>query len=204
MNILEAAETGNLIVFNQYMEHENIRMELNNKDSEGNTVLMIACKNSQILIVTKISELLKKQPDWPNCPEINQVNTAGESPLILVCRFSNNIYLLHLLLNTFPNINVNIRSNMGNNAIINACVNLHTNFVQRLLLVPGINVTIPNKQGFTPLGITQRKLDMIANNTNPAVLIKINKCKSIINHITNFLIQEQRNQQLKFNFNNRR
>lgn len=203
MSILETAANGNLKLFNQYMEHKNIRAELNTKDVDGNTVLMVACKNGNIMIVAKITNFLKTQSDWPNCPEINQVNVMGQSPLMLTCRWSNNIYLIHYLLNVFPNINVRIRDNSGNDAILNACFNIKPNFIKILLQVQGIDVTIPNIKGFTPLIYAQKRLEMIGNSQLPGALNNAKKFNSIISHINTFLTRQQHLEEMRSRYKHR-
>ena len=67
MDIFDAIKTGNIDRFNEL--YDIIQNSL--IDNEGNTLLMIACKNGQPAIINKIYTLLSRQSCWPNCNDIN-------------------------------------------------------------------------------------------------------------------------------------
>jgi ankyrin repeat protein len=140
MDIFDAIKTGNIDRFNEL--YDIIQNSL--IDNEGNTLLMIACKNGQPAIINKIYTLLSRQSCWPNCNDINKKNNMGETPLILACKYSRNIYAINLLLTRFRNININETNDRGESAFVFACSlpNDPIATINRFLEIPNIDVTI--------------------------------------------------------------
>jgi ankyrin repeat protein len=134
MDIFAAARTGNVEIFNQRLSPDFPRINLNGRDINGNTPLMIASKHGRSEIVNIIFTILSQQADFQTGPEINQVNTRGESALMLACGRFGNLTTVTMLFNNFPNININQANNQGNTALMFACYHPFNNEILDYLL----------------------------------------------------------------------
>lgn len=129
------------------------RMNINSKDSKGNTVLLKACKEGRFSI---IEELLKNQKI-----SINEANDKGVTPLFALCNAKDNQ----------PRENINLfmhssitKKGMGFFAVENILSETNETFkFISLLIKAGANITHKNRQGKTAFDIA------VATYNEPAI-----------------------------------
>lgn len=144
--LLLAAQGGNTPAFQALMEAGADINARNGGDSHKTTALMAASFDGRLEII----RLLLQRSDL----EINAQSAGGETALMYACRgHDDRLDVLEALLQ-FQGINVNLQdTNNGSTALMNAVIgHVGGGFVQmteRLVQVPGIDLTLRDKNGQT-------------------------------------------------------
>ena len=118
-------------------------VSVNDRGTDYNTPLIVACDNGK----TKVVEKLLEHPDI----DVNARNVHGTTALMAVCRSkSDNTAIAEKLLNR-PEIDVNIKNRDKVTALIWACCAGKTKIVEKLIDRPDIDVNAQNITGGTAL-----------------------------------------------------
>ena len=118
--------------------------DINAKDANGNTILLIAIILEKMEIAKKI---LLEEEDNIN---INFVNKYNQSALILASERPNMIEITKMLLER-NDININIKDNYGNTALMNSVIDKNEVITEMLLERDDIDINIKNNDGSTAL-----------------------------------------------------
>lgn len=167
----------------------NNKDEINKKNDEKWTALMIAVQNNRDFCILEEIKLLIK-----NGAVINEKNSFGDTALILATTKSKNhenleLELIELLLNN--GADVNLQNNIGYSALIETIKNIPTeNNLQviKLLLDKGANVNLETHSGNTALILFAK--EMVRNeNKNYANTMRV--IKILIEYGADLYIQNE-------------
>jgi len=140
MDIFEASKVGDLARIN-YLINQGI--DINSKDPDGNTPLMIAC-------VYKHLDIVKS---FRNIPGIN-VNTQNvymeETALILACQYNMGDDIVEELLQ-FPGIDINLGDSNNRTPLMHSIYENHSFIAKVLIQNPNIDVNKYTVRGYTAL-----------------------------------------------------
>ena len=135
--LMSASFKNNIDVVNILI---NYGANLNMRDINGNTALILACENGYFGIVDR---LIQKTPD------INIQNIQGINALMMACK-SGNLRIVKRLLE-LPNININARDFPGDTALIFACRSDKVDIVKLLLETGRVDINAQDQYGLTAL-----------------------------------------------------
>lgn len=130
------------------LEHENIRLDIKNKD--GNTVLHYFCASYPFPDCHKIGKMM-----FQKGASATATNNIGESPLHKAI-FNSYVRLLMVQLLLENNVDVNAQNQSGETAL-HYCVRLGREDLMQVLLTAGANPLVKGKDGKTLLEIAERE-----------------------------------------------
>jgi len=153
--------------------------QFNNKDIDGNTILILSCKIHHLGIESKfIKSILTTDID------INSKNNDGHNALMFLCanKYDNDLNIKLLL--DREEILINEINNLGKSALMYACDNCNFKIIKLLLNKSDIDIYHQDNLGNT---ILINLCSNIAN--NPFIIVKLIKSKFKIDDI--FLLKNK-------------